>query len=98
LEKVIDLNIAGTFQITQKVGKEMIRQKSGKIINIASYAGLKETDPSYLNAIAYNTSKGAPITFTNDLAVKWAKYGILVNAITTSGFITEMTKWKYGTF
>jgi gluconate 5-dehydrogenase len=97
-KKVIDLNITGTFQMTQKAGREMIRQKSGKIINIASYAGLKGTDPDYLNAIPYNTSKGALITFTKDLAVKWAKYGIYVNAIAPGWFVTEMTRWSMGHF
>jgi NAD(P)-dependent dehydrogenase (short-subunit alcohol dehydrogenase family) len=93
-KKVIDLNITGTFQITQKVGREMIKQKSGKIINMVSIAGLKGTDPDYLNSIAYNTSKGALITFTKDLAVKWAKYRIYVNAIAPGWFVTEMTKWS----
>jgi len=93
-KKVIDLNITGTFQFTQRVGREMIRQGSGKIINIASIAGLRGTDPEYLNAIAYNTSKGALIAFTKDLAVKWAKYGIQVNAIAPGWFVTEMTKWS----
>jgi len=97
-KKVIDLNITGTFQMTQKAGREMIKQKSGKIINIASYAGLKGTDPDYLNAIAYNTSKGALATFTKDLAVKWANYGIYVNAIAPGWFITEMTKWSMDHF
>jgi len=92
-KKVIDLNITGTFQLTQRVGKEMIRQREGKIINISSYAGLMGTDPEYLNAIAYNTSKGALISFTKDLAVKWARYGIQVNAIAPGWFVTEMTKW-----
>ena len=93
-KKVIDLNITGTFQFTQKVGREMIRQRNGKIINIASVAGLLGSDPEYLDAIAYNTSKGALITFTKDLAVKWAKYGIQVNAIAPGWFVTEMTKWS----
>lgn len=92
-KKVIDLNITGTFQFTQRVGREMIRQTGGKIINISSYAGLMGTDPEYLNAIAYNTSKGALIAFTKDLAVKWAKFGIQVNAIAPGWFVTEMTKW-----
>ena len=92
-KKVIDLNITGTFQFTQRVGREMIRQRGGKIINISSYSGLMGTDPEYLDAIAYNTSKGALIAFTKDLAVKWAKYGIWVNAIAPGWFVTEMTKW-----
>jgi gluconate 5-dehydrogenase len=93
-KKVIDLNITGTFQFTQKTGREMIKQRNGKIINIASYAGLFGSDPEYLDAIAYNTSKGAIITFTKDLAVKWAKYGIRVNAIAPGWFVTDMTKWS----
>ncbi len=93
-KKVIDLNLNGTFQITQRVGKEMIRHGRGSIINIVSYAGFKGTDPEYLNAIAYNTSKGGLITFTKDLAVKWAKYGIRVNAIAPGWFVTEMSKWS----
>jgi gluconate 5-dehydrogenase len=90
--KVIELNITGTFQFTQRVGREMIRRRSGKIINIASYAGLFGSDPEYMDAIAYNTSKGAIITFTKDLAVKWAKYGIWVNAIAPGWFATDMSK------
>jgi len=93
-KKVIDLNITGTFQFTQRAGREMIKQGSGKIINIVSYAGLIGTDPEYLNAIAYNTSKGALIAFTKDLAVKWGAYGIQVNAISPGWFLTEMTKWS----
>lgn len=92
-KKVIDFNITGTFQFTQKVGREMIRRRNGKIINIASIAGLLGSDPEYLNSIAYNTSKGAIITFTKDLAVKWVKYGILVNAIAPGWFATDRTKW-----
>lgn len=91
--KVIDLNITGTFLCTQKIGREMIKQKSGKIINISSYAGLIGTDPEYLNSIPYNTSKGAIIIFTRDLATKWAKYNINVNCIAPGWFHTKMTKW-----
>jgi len=93
-KKVIDVNVTGTFIFSQRVGKEMIKQKSGKIINIVSYAGLMGTDPDYLNAIAYNTSKGAIVTFTKDLAVKWAMHGIQVNAIAPGWFATEMTRWS----
>lgn len=91
--KVIEVNITGTFLFSQIVGREMIKQKSGKIINISSYAGLLGSDPEYLDAIAYNTTKGAIITLTKDLAVKWAKYNINVNAIAPGWFETRMTKW-----
>jgi len=94
-QKVIDLNINGTFRITQKVGLEMIKKKRGKIINISSYAGLQGTDPEYLNAIPYNTSKGGIVAFTKDLATKWAKYDIHVYCIAPGWFQTKMTKWVY---
>lgn len=93
-KKVIDVNVNGTFMFSQKVGIEMIRQgNGGKIINISSYAGLGGTDPQCLNGIPYNTSKGAVIVFTKDLATKWAKYNISVNCIAPGWFPTKMTKW-----
>ncbi len=92
-QKVIDVNLNGTFLITQRAGREMIRQKSGKIINISSYAGLGGTDPNHLNAIPYNTSKGALIVFTKDLATKWAPHNINVNCIVPGWFPSKMTKW-----
>ena len=94
-EKVFDLNVTGTFRLTRQVGGEMIRQKKGKIINISSYAGGRGTDPNYMDALPYNSSKGAINTFTKDLAVKWACRGIQVNAIAPGWFPTCMTK---GTF
>ena len=94
-QKVIDLNINGTFRCTQRVGKEMIKHNRGKIINISSYAGSRGTDPLYLDAIPYNTSKGALNAFTMDLAVKWAKYNINVNAIAPGWFPTKMTEWTF---
>ncbi len=91
-QKVIDVNVTGTFLMSQVVGKVMIEQRSGKIINIASVAGLGGTNPTIMNTIAYNTSKGAVITFTKDLAVKWGEYGIHVNAIAPGFFPTKMSK------
>lgn len=93
--KVIDLNINATFRITQAVGKEMIGQRGGKIINISSYAGSRGTDPLYLDAVPYNTTKGAIESFTMDLAVKWAQYGINVNCIAPGWFPTKMSKWSF---
>ncbi|WP_226657662.1 SDR family oxidoreductase [Pseudalkalibacillus hwajinpoensis] len=90
--KVMEVNVTGTFLFAQAVGKEMIKQKSGKIINIASVAGLGGADPRYMDAIGYNTSKGAVITFTKDLAVKWGNYNINVNAIAPGFFPTKMSK------
>lgn len=91
-QKVIDVNVTGTFLMSQAVGKVMIEQKSGKIINIASVAGLGGTDPRVMDTIGYNTSKGAVITFTKDLAVKWGPHNINVNAIAPGFFPTKMSK------
>jgi len=94
-QKVIDLNVNGTFRCTQCVGREMIKRQQGKIINISSYSGSRGTDPTYLDAIPYNTSKGAINAFTMDLAVKWAKYNINVNGIAPGWFPTKMTQWTF---
>lgn len=91
-EKVMDVNVTGTFLMSREVGKVMIEQRSGKIINIASVAGFGGTDPRYMDTIGYNTSKGAVITFTKDLAVKWGQYNVNVNAIAPGFFPTKMSK------
>lgn len=91
-EKVINVNVTGTFLMCQEAGKVMIEQKAGKIINIASVAGFGGTDPRYMDTIGYNTSKGAVITFTKDLAVKWGQHNINVNAIAPGFFPTKMSK------
>lgn len=91
-EKVIDINVTGTFLMSQEVGKVMIKQNHGKIINIASVAGFGGVDPSVMDTIGYNTSKGAVMTFTKDLAVKWGKYNINVNAIAPGFFPTKMSR------
>ncbi|WP_028781827.1 SDR family oxidoreductase [Thalassobacillus devorans] len=91
-QKVINVNVTGTFMMSQAVGKVMLEQKTGKIINIASVAGLKGSDPKYMDTIGYNSSKGAVITFTKDLAVKWGPKGIHVNAIAPGFFPTKMSK------
>ncbi|WP_186671673.1 SDR family oxidoreductase [Sporosarcina sp. BP05] len=90
--KVMDVNVNGTFLMSQEVGKVMIEQGSGKIINIASVAGLGGTHPSFMDTIGYNTSKGAVITFTKDLAAKWGQHNINVNAIAPGFFPTKMSK------
>jgi NAD(P)-dependent dehydrogenase (short-subunit alcohol dehydrogenase family) len=91
-QKVINVNITGTFLMSQAAGRVMIEQQYGKIINIASVAGLKGSNPKYMNAIGYNASKGAVITFTKDLAAKWGQHGIYVNAIAPGFFPTKMSK------
>jgi gluconate 5-dehydrogenase len=92
-EKVMATNMTGAFLFSQTAGRAMIRQKSGSIINIASVMGIIGTESDAADAIAYSASKGALITFTKDLAVKWAKYNIRVNAIAPGWFPTDMTNW-----
>ena len=88
--KVIETNLSGTFLCAQAVGKVMIRQGRGKIINIASVAGLGGA-PLELSAIGYHASKGGVISFTKDLACKWAAHNIQVNAIAPGWFPTHMS-------
>ena len=89
-DKVININVTGTFLMCQEVGKVMMERKSGKIINIASIAGFGGT-PEFMQTIGYNTSKGAVMTFTKDLAVKWGRHNINVNAIAPGFFPTKMS-------
>jgi NAD(P)-dependent dehydrogenase (short-subunit alcohol dehydrogenase family) len=88
--KVIETNLTGSFLCAQAVGKIMIRQNRGKIINIASVAGLGGAPPE-LPAIGYHASKGGVIAFTKDLACKWAMHNIQVNAIAPGWFPTHMS-------
>ncbi|SDE63837.1 gluconate 5-dehydrogenase [Bhargavaea beijingensis] len=90
-EKVLNVNVTGTFLMSRETGKVMISQKGGKIINISSIAGFGGTHP-FMQTIGYNTSKGAVMTFTKDLAVKWGRHGINVNAIAPGFFPTKMSK------
>ncbi len=85
--KVLGLNLTGVFLLTQQVGARwMIPRKQGRIVNIASVAGLKGSRPEHLRAIAYHTSKGGLVHFTRALAAEWGQFGITVNAI-CPGFI-----------
>ena len=91
-DKVMNLNVRGYFILSQQVAKRsMIPRKQGRIINIASIAGLGGNPPD-MTTLAYNTSKGAVITFTQALASEWGKYGINVNAICPGFFPSKMTK------
>ncbi len=95
--KVINLNLTGVFALTQAVGKHaMLPKGRGRIINIASVAGLRGTDPRFMSTIAYNTSKGGLINFTRSLAAEWGPHGITVNAIAPGVFPTRMASGMIG--
>src|SRR5512136_3106472 len=91
--KVMETNMTGAFLFSQAAGRVMIRQKQGNIINIASIMGVIGMEGDAADAIAYSASKGALITFTKDLAAKWAKHNIRVNAIAPGWFPTDMSRW-----
>jgi NAD(P)-dependent dehydrogenase (short-subunit alcohol dehydrogenase family) len=91
--KVIDVNLTGTFLCSQAAGREMIAQGGGKIVNVASVAAFVGSPPESMDTIAYNMSKGGVVSFTRDLAVKWARHGINVNAIAPGWFPTELTEF-----
>src|SRR5262249_57347004 len=89
--KVMNLNVSAPFFLAREVGKRsMIPRQRGKIINIASVAGLKGT-ASGVHTIAYNTSKAAAINFTRTLAAEWGRYNINVNAICPGFFPSKMS-------
>jgi NAD(P)-dependent dehydrogenase (short-subunit alcohol dehydrogenase family) len=89
--KVIETNLTGTFLFSQAVGKIMVPQRRGKIINIASVAGIQGAPPQF-QAIGYHASKGGVIAFTKDLACKWGVHNIQVNAIAPGWFPTHMSE------
>lgn len=90
--KVMNLNINGLFFLTQEVGKRcMIPQRAGKVVNIASIAGLSG-NPAAMSTIAYNTSKGALVNFTRALAAEWGKYNINVNTICPGFFPSKLSQ------
>jgi gluconate 5-dehydrogenase len=89
--KVIETNLTGTFLFCQEVGKHMVAERRGKIINIASVAGLGGSPPDF-QAIGYHASKGGVIIFTKDLACKWGPHNIRVNAIAPGWFPTNMSQ------
>jgi gluconate 5-dehydrogenase len=87
----MNLNVRGYFILSQHIAKHsMIARRAGRIINIASIAGLGGNPPE-MQTIAYNTSKGAVINFTRALAAEWGRYNITVNAICPGFFPSKMT-------
>lgn len=88
-QKVIDVNLTGCFLFAQTVGREMLRNNSGSIINIASIAGLTSSanGPFYAGYVA---SKAGLIGLTRELAASWGRRGIRVNAIAPGFFHSRL--------
>jgi gluconate 5-dehydrogenase len=93
-QKVMRLNVDAQFFLAREVGRRaMIPKRSGKIVNIASIAGLFGNPPDWeMRTIAYNTSKGALVNMTRALAAEWGRYNINVNAICPGFFPSKMTQ------
>ncbi len=89
-QRVMNLNVTGTFQLSVMAARVMKEQGGGKIVNISSIGALGGDMPENVDSVAYTSSKGAILTMTKDLAVKWARYGINVNAICPGWFPTSM--------
>lgn len=88
-QKVMDVNIRGTFLCCQAVGRVMIEQSGGKIINMSSVRGRYGAPRG---AAAYCASKGAVDSLTRTLAVEWARHGVCVNALAPTVVETEFTR------
>ena len=92
-DKLVNLNLNAVFVLTQHIGrKSMIPARWGRIINVASIAGLMGQDPRIVRTIAYNATKGGLVNFTRALAAEWGQHGITVNAICPGFFPSKMTK------
>jgi 2-deoxy-D-gluconate 3-dehydrogenase len=87
-DNIMDINLKGLFFVAQAVGKVMIQQKKGKIINVSSQAG----SVGLLRRAAYCTSKGGVNLLTKVLAIEWAPHNIKVNAIAPTFIETPMTQ------
>ncbi|WP_394916593.1 SDR family NAD(P)-dependent oxidoreductase [uncultured Robinsoniella sp.] len=92
-KEVIDVNLTGPFIVSREVGKVMLEQGKGSIVNIASMSGMIVNTPQ--NQCAYNASKGGLIMLTKSMAAEWAKRGVRVNAICPGYMRTEMSEERY---
>jgi len=88
-QKVIDVNLTGAFLFSQAAGREMLKRQYGRIINVASIAGLRSSvrGPHYA---AYAASKAGLMGLTRELAASWGRQGIRVNAIAPGFFHSRM--------
>jgi gluconate 5-dehydrogenase len=92
-DKLISLNLVGAFVMSQQAAKKaMIPAKWGRIINVASTAGLSASDPAVVRTVSYNATKHGVVGMTRQLAAEWGPLGITVNAICPGFFPSKMTQ------
>lgn len=87
-DDVLDIAVKGMFNVTQNVIQQMLRKRTGRIINVASLSGLKGV-PGQFN---YSAAKGAMIAATRSLAQEVAKRNITVNAVAPGFIRSDMTQ------
>ena len=91
-EKVLRVNLTGVFLASQAAARVMAAAGGGRIVNVASSAAFAGLPPEVMDAAAYTASKGGVVALTRDLAVKWARYGIAVNAIAPGWFPSDLSR------
>jgi gluconate 5-dehydrogenase len=92
-DKLVNVNLSGAFVLTQIIAvKSMIPAKWGRIINVASIAGLMGQDPRFAPTVAYTATKHGLVGLTRQLAAEWGVHGITVNAICPGFFPSKMTR------
>jgi len=91
--KVLAVNLTGVFLVSQAAARAMIaRGDGGTMVNVASTAAFGALPPELMDAVAYTAAKGGVVSLTRDLAVKWARHGIRVNALAPGWFPSEMSQ------
>jgi len=92
-DKLVSVNLSGLFALSQRVAKQcMIPAKWGRIVNVASIAGLLGQDPRFAPTAAYTATKHGVVGLTRQLAAEWGRHGITVNAICPGFFPSKMTR------
>ena len=92
-DKLVNVNLSGAFALTQIIARQsMIPAKWGRIINVASIAGLIGQDPRFAPTAAYTATKHGLVGLTRQLAAEWGVHGITVNAICPGFFPSKMTR------
>ena len=89
---VLQINLTGAFLFSQRAGREMLKRRSGNIINVASIAGIVGSMERGQHIVGYVAAKGGLIAMTREFAAKWARRGIRVNAIAPGFFPSRMTE------
>jgi NAD(P)-dependent dehydrogenase (short-subunit alcohol dehydrogenase family) len=85
----MELNVTSVWHLCKLAGVEMVRKRSGSIVNVASMLGLVGSAP--VKQAHYTASKGAVVNLTRELALQWARKGVRVNALAPGWFPSEMT-------